>query len=86
MITRPVTLLVAALLSAPALWQAFVTREMEVPTALLRFLIAVAVSAFMLGLLDNLAAGYRRQSVARSTAAKRASVTAVADPRPSDTS
>ena len=86
MITRPVTLLVAALLSAPALWQAFVTGEMEVSTALLRFLIAVAVSAFMLGFLDNLATRYRSQSAAQSAAAKRASATAATGPRPPDAS
>jgi hypothetical protein len=86
MITRPATLLVAALLSAPALWQAFVTGEMEVSTALLRFLVAVAVSAFMLGLLDNLATGYRRQAAARSAAARRVGATAATGPRPPDAS
>lgn len=45
---RPLTLVLAALVSAPALWSAFVVGTMSVQTALIRFLVAVPVCALLL--------------------------------------
>jgi hypothetical protein len=59
-VTRASTLLLAALIASPALWQALVTQQLDLTTALTRFLIAVPVSAVMLAMLRGLAAGYRR--------------------------
>jgi hypothetical protein len=56
-LARPSTLLLAALLSSAALWHAFVGHDLDVTTALTRFLIAVPVSAAMLALLRWLASG-----------------------------
>ncbi|MBG0818640.1 hypothetical protein [Planomonospora sp. ID82291] len=52
------TLLLALLLDAPALWRAFVLQDLDVVTALTRYLIAVAVSALMLGALRRVTASY----------------------------
>lgn len=52
------TLLLAAAMDSPALWQAFVTHEMAPMTALTRYLIALVVAAVMLAMLKSLAAGY----------------------------
>ncbi len=56
---RPATLGLAIILSAPALWHGLVVGDMDLPTALERFLIAVAVSMAMAALLRGLTAGYR---------------------------
>jgi hypothetical protein len=58
------TLLLAAVLDSPALWQAFVTHEMDYTSALMRYLIAVVVAALMLSLLRGLADGYLRSNAA----------------------
>jgi hypothetical protein len=60
-LSRPGTLALALLLAGPALWQAFVADQMDASTALLRFLIAVPVSAVMLAVLRGLTGDYRRQ-------------------------
>jgi hypothetical protein len=52
------TLLLATVLSSPALWQAFVTHELDYTAAGTRFLIAVVVSAVMLAVLRGLAGGF----------------------------
>jgi hypothetical protein len=52
------TLLLAAVLSSPALWQAFVTHELGYTAAGIRFLIAVIVSAVMLAMLRSLTGGF----------------------------
>jgi hypothetical protein len=51
MFARFSTLLLAGMLASPALWQAFVTHDLDVSTALTRYLIAVLVAAVMLALL-----------------------------------
>lgn len=61
------TLVLAILISAPALWQGFVTGEVSTTTALVRFLIAVPVSAVLLGVLRTLVDHYRRQRAPRPT-------------------
>jgi hypothetical protein len=53
------TLLLALLLSGPALWQTFVLHELDYTSAGIRYLIAVPVSAIMLALLRGLAGGYQ---------------------------
>jgi hypothetical protein len=45
---KPSVLVLALLLSSTALWSAFVDGSMSVTTALIRFLIAVPVSALMI--------------------------------------
>lgn len=52
------TLLLAAVLSGPALWRCFVTQDIDQRTALVRFLIAIPVAAIMIGLLHSLTAAY----------------------------
>jgi len=45
------TLFLALLIASPALYSAFVTKELDPTTALLRFLIAVPVAAVMLAVV-----------------------------------
>jgi hypothetical protein len=54
MFARFSVLLLAAVLASPALWQAFVVGDLDVETALLRYLIAVLIAAAMLGFLRML--------------------------------
>lgn len=58
MFARFSTLLLAAVLASPALWQAFVLRDLDVSTALIRYLIAVLVAAAMLALFRMLVRAY----------------------------
>ena len=58
MFARFSTLLLAAVLAGPALWQAFVLGDLDVSTALLRYLIAVLVAAVMLALFRMLVRVY----------------------------
>lgn len=53
-------LLLAAVLDSPALWAAFVTRQMDYTSALTRYLIAVVVAAVMVAMLRGMANGYLR--------------------------
>lgn len=53
-------LLLGLVLAGPALWHAFVIGDLEITTALVRYLIAVAISAAMLGMLRRLATAYGR--------------------------
>jgi hypothetical protein len=55
---RPSTLLLAALMASPALYQAFVTQTLDVEDALIRFLIAVPVAMVMLAGLRLITAGH----------------------------
>lgn len=66
---RPAVLVLAVLLSTPALWAAFATGSMGITSALIRFLIAVPVAALMLALLQLVTASYTRQALRRSIAA-----------------
>ncbi|MGI5169923.1 hypothetical protein ACQEU3_36780 [Spirillospora sp. CA-253888] len=59
LISFPV-LVLAAVLDGRALWHAFVTGELEVSTALTRYLVAVLVSAAMVWVLTQLTAAYTR--------------------------
>jgi hypothetical protein len=52
------TLLLAAVIDSPALYGAFVSGTMDPTTALVRYLIAVVVSAIMLAMLRSMATGY----------------------------
>lgn len=60
MFARYSVLLLAALLAAPALWQAFVIGDLDLDTALVRYLIAVLVAAVMLAFLRMLFNTYHR--------------------------
>ncbi|MFG1925773.1 hypothetical protein [Cryptosporangium sp. NPDC048952] len=60
MFARYSVLLLAALLAAPALWQAFVVGDLDIDTALIRYLIAVLVAAVMLAFLRMLYTTYQR--------------------------
>jgi hypothetical protein len=59
-LTRPSTVALAALVDSPALWHAFVRHDLSASTAMLRFLIAVPVSAAMLAVLRAVTESYRR--------------------------
>ena len=61
---RPSVLLLAALLTAPALYRAFVTGDLDITSALTRYVLAVAVSAVMLAGLRMVIAGYGRSGPA----------------------
>jgi hypothetical protein len=60
-LARYSTLLLATILAGPALWHAFVVRDMDVDTAIIRFLIAVLLSAVMLGVLRSVTRDYRNR-------------------------
>ncbi|WP_067473207.1 hypothetical protein [Actinomadura hibisca] len=53
-------LVFAAILDSQALWRAFVTEELPVSTALIRYLIAVVVSVAMVWVLSQLTTAYTR--------------------------
>ena len=55
---RPAVVLLATVMAGPALWHAFVTEELDVTSALSRFLLAVAAAALMLAALRFVTAGY----------------------------
>ena len=55
---RPSALLLATLLASPALYRAFVTAELSVESALVRFLLAVPAAALMLAALRYVTANY----------------------------
>jgi len=57
---RPAALLLAAGMAGPALWRAFVTEELDLTSALSRFLLAVPAAALMLAALRFVTAGYGR--------------------------
>jgi hypothetical protein len=55
------TLGLAAAMSSPAFWQAFVTGSLDPTTALIRFLIAIPVAAILLALPRTVVRYYRRR-------------------------
>ena len=55
------TLALAAVMTVPALWQAFVTESLDPTSALVRFLIAVPIAAVLLALPRAVIEHYRRQ-------------------------
>jgi hypothetical protein len=55
------TLVLAVVMSVPALWQAFVTGSLDPTSALIRFLIAVPLAGIMLMLPRSIIQYYRRQ-------------------------
>jgi hypothetical protein len=59
-LARPSTVAVAVLIDSPALYDAFVQHTLDQSAALVRFLIAVPVSAAMLAVLRAITAPYRR--------------------------
>jgi len=63
---RPATLVVAAVLASPALWQGFVTGTIPVSSALERYLLAVLVSAVMMAAIRALTDPYRAASHRRA--------------------
>ena len=60
MFARFSVLLLAAVLASPALWHAFVVGDLDLDTALIRYLIAVLIASFMLGFLRMLYNTYLR--------------------------
>lgn len=71
------TLLLAAVIDSPALYQAFVLHEMDYTTALTRYLIAVLVAGVMLSVIKGLSSGYLKRNEAE-TAAREAQAAAEA--------
>lgn len=64
---RPVVLGLAAVMAAPAMYRAFVTEELDVGSALTRFLLAVPAAAIMVALLTFVTADYgERRGAARA--------------------
>jgi hypothetical protein len=59
-LARPSTVALAAVIDSSALWHAFVQHDVTPSAALVRFLVAVPVSAAMLGLLRAVTEPYRR--------------------------
>jgi hypothetical protein len=55
------TIGLAAAMSSPALWQAFVTESLDPTTALIRFLIAIPLSAVLLAIPRTVVGYYRRK-------------------------
>jgi hypothetical protein len=70
-VIRPGVLLFAAAMAAPALWRAFVTGELDVTSALTRFLLAVPAAVLMLAALRFVTAGYGRAKASTATPARR---------------
>jgi len=59
-LVRPSSLLLGAVLAAPALWHGFVTGQLDITTALIRFVLAVFVAGLLLAILRFVTAGYGR--------------------------
>lgn len=57
---RPAALLLGGVMAAPALYRGFVTEELDITSALGRFLVAVVVAGVMLAVLRFVTAGYGR--------------------------
>jgi hypothetical protein len=55
---RPSALLFGAIFAAPALWHGFVTGQLDVTSALLRFVLAVLAGSVLLAVLRAITAGY----------------------------
>jgi hypothetical protein len=58
---RPAALLLATVMASPALYHGFVSGEISVQSALVRFLIAVPAAALMLAALRFVTSGYGRR-------------------------
>ncbi|GAA3448020.1 hypothetical protein [Planomonospora venezuelensis] len=58
LLANPLTLLIALVLAGPALWHAFILEDLDIATALIRYLAAVVVSALMLGVLRRITSSY----------------------------
>ncbi|GGS86482.1 hypothetical protein GCM10010156_51270 [Planobispora rosea] len=58
LLANPLTLLLALVLAGPALWHAFVLEDLDIATALVRYLIAVFVSGLMLSAVRRVTAPY----------------------------
>ncbi|GIH81484.1 hypothetical protein Plo01_79130 [Planobispora longispora] len=58
LLVNPLTLLIALVLDAPALWHAFVLEDLDIATALVRYLLAVLVSGLMLSVVRRVTAPY----------------------------
>jgi phosphotransferase system glucose/maltose/N-acetylglucosamine-specific IIC component len=65
MFARFSTLLLAAILASPALYQAFVIGDLDIFTALVRYLIAILVAAVMIGLFRMLTRAYHEAHARR---------------------
>jgi hypothetical protein len=71
---RVPVLVLAALLSTPALWSAFVDGTMSIETALVRFLIAVPIAALMVVAFRATMGAYEREAtLARARANQKSS-------------
>jgi hypothetical protein len=59
-LVRPSSLLLGSVLAAPALWHGLVTGQLDITSALLRFVLAVLVAGLLLAILRFVTAGYGR--------------------------
>lgn len=63
---RPGTVLLAAAISGPALWQAGVAGNLDPTVAMERFLLALGVSIVLLAVLRAITAPYARRRIAEA--------------------
>ena len=78
-LASPAALALGALVVSPALYQAFVTEEMDPATALIRLLIAVPVCGLMLSCLNVLTGAYHRKHLEHQEDVRQAEVAAKAE-------
>jgi hypothetical protein len=70
-LTQGSTLLIAALIDSPAIYHAFVVKDMPASTAMVRFLICVPVAAILLMLWHTIIDPYRRKGAPLRAVAER---------------
>jgi hypothetical protein len=70
-LTQGSTLLVAALMDSPAIYHAFVAKDMPADTALARYLICVPVAAILLMVWHTIVDPYRRKGAPLRALAER---------------
>jgi hypothetical protein len=70
-LTQGSTLLAAALMDSPAIYHAFVAKDMPADTALARFLICVPVAAILLMVWHTIVDPYRRKGAPLRAVAER---------------
>jgi uncharacterized protein YjeT (DUF2065 family) len=63
-LVRPSSLLLGSVLAAPALWHGLVTGQLDISSALLRFVLAVLVAGILLAALRFVTSGYGRGGAA----------------------
>ena len=76
---RPATLVLAGVLTAPAVAPALLAGNLAVSSAVTRFLIAVPVAAIMIMVISSLTGSYRQTVALNAAEARQAEIDADAD-------